>query len=83
MKEELGRDHFEGRSWHGLHHHAVLTMVAFAFLQHIRVREKKLRRSEPTTRISLPAIRRMIVAKLAAPSPCPHCRGLVRALVPI
>jgi SRSO17 transposase len=41
MKEELGLDHFEGRSWQGLHHHAVLTMVAFAFLQHIRVRENK------------------------------------------
>jgi len=41
MKEELGLDHFEGRSWHGLHHHAVLTMIAFAFLQHVRVRENK------------------------------------------
>ena len=40
MKEELGLDHFEGRSWHGLHHHAVLSMIAFAFLQHIRIREK-------------------------------------------
>jgi SRSO17 transposase len=49
MKEELGLDHFEGRSWHGLHHHAVLVMIAFAFLQHLRLasaseREKKLRR---------------------------------------
>jgi SRSO17 transposase len=41
LKEELGLDHFEGRSWHGLHHHAVLTMVAFAFLQHMRIRENK------------------------------------------
>jgi len=41
LKEELGLDHFEGRSWHGLHHHAVLTMVAFAFLQHMRSRENK------------------------------------------
>lgn len=41
LKEELGLDHFEGRSWHGLHHHAVLTMVAFAFLQHLRLRENK------------------------------------------
>jgi SRSO17 transposase len=41
MKEELGLDHFEGRSWHGLHHHAVLTMVAFAFLQHLRCHENK------------------------------------------
>jgi SRSO17 transposase len=41
LKEELGLDHFEGRSWHGLHHHAVLTLVAFAFLQHQRVAAKK------------------------------------------
>jgi SRSO17 transposase len=41
LKEELGLDHFEGRSWHGLHHHAVLTMVAFAFLQQLRWRENK------------------------------------------
>lgn len=42
MKEELGLDHFEGRSWHGLHHHAVLTMIAFTFLQHLRIRENKV-----------------------------------------
>jgi SRSO17 transposase len=41
MKEELGLDHFEGRSWSGLHHHAVLTMIAFAFLQHLRKTENK------------------------------------------
>jgi SRSO17 transposase len=39
MKEELGLDHFEGRKWHGLHHHALLTMIAFAFLQHLRLRQ--------------------------------------------
>ena len=37
MKEELGLDHFEGRSWAGLHHHVLLTMIAFAFLQHYRL----------------------------------------------
>ncbi|HEX2256835.1 MAG TPA: transposase, partial [Afifellaceae bacterium] len=42
LKEELGLDHFEGRSWRGLHHHhALLTMVAFAFLQHLRLGEKR------------------------------------------
>lgn len=38
LKEELGLDHFEGRSWRGLHHHALLTMVAFTFLQARRLR---------------------------------------------
>src|SRR6516162_1561975 len=43
--EELGLDHFEGRSWQGLHRHALMTMIAYAFLQHRRLatarREKK------------------------------------------
>jgi SRSO17 transposase len=37
LKEELGLDHFEGRSWHGLHRHALMTMIAFAFLQSRRL----------------------------------------------
>jgi SRSO17 transposase len=41
MKEELGLDHFEGRSWWGLHHHALLTMIAFTFLQTLRLTENK------------------------------------------
>jgi SRSO17 transposase len=43
MKEELGLDHFEGRSWRGLHHHALMCMLAFAFLQHLRLRGEKNR----------------------------------------
>ncbi len=42
LKEELGLDHFEGRSWLGLHHHALLTMIAFAFLQHRRLEEARV-----------------------------------------
>ena len=38
LKEELGLDHFEGRSWRGLHRHALMTMLAFAFLQHRRLK---------------------------------------------
>jgi SRSO17 transposase len=41
MKEEFGLDHFEGRSWWGLHHHALLTMIAFAFLQTLRLEQNK------------------------------------------
>jgi SRSO17 transposase len=37
LKGELGLDHFEGRSWTGLHRHALMTMIAFAFLQHQRL----------------------------------------------
>jgi SRSO17 transposase len=37
LKEELGLDHFEGRSWQGLHRHALMTMIAYAFLLHRRL----------------------------------------------
>jgi SRSO17 transposase len=38
LKEELGLDHFEGRSWQGLHRHALMTMIAYAFLQYRRLK---------------------------------------------
>jgi SRSO17 transposase len=53
-KEELGLDHFEGRSWVGLHRHALMTMIAYAFLQSHRLkaagREKKNRRAAAATK---------------------------------
>jgi SRSO17 transposase len=53
LKEELGLDHFEGRSWSGLHHHLLLTQIAFTFLQALRLYEaagrgKNRRRSTAT-----------------------------------
>jgi len=39
LKEELGLDHFEGRSWRGLHRHALMTMIAYAYLQSRRLAE--------------------------------------------
>ena len=41
MKEELGLDHFEGRSWRGFHHHACLVMLAYGFLALERLMEKR------------------------------------------
>jgi SRSO17 transposase len=32
LKEEIGLDHFEGRSWRGFHHHVTLCAAAHAFL---------------------------------------------------
>ena len=57
LKEELGLDHFEGRSWTGLHRHALMTMIAFAFLQHLRLgaRGKKRRRLTGTAAPADPA----------------------------
>jgi len=53
LKEELGLDHFEGRSWKGLHRHALMTMIALAFLQTQRLKqargEKKNRRAAAAT----------------------------------
>jgi SRSO17 transposase len=45
LKDELGLDHFEGRSWRGWHHHVVLVLLAYAFLQDIRRRRTKKGRS--------------------------------------
>jgi SRSO17 transposase len=47
LKEELGLDHFEGRSWSGLHRHALLTMIAFAFLQHQRLKQVRRGKKNP------------------------------------
>ena len=40
MKEELGRNYFEGRSWRGFHHHASLVMLAYGFLALEQLRAK-------------------------------------------
>src|ERR671921_2614319 len=64
LKEELGLDHFEGRSWRGLHRHALLTLIAYLFLQHLRLRAApggKRKASGPPPQPSLPAIRRMLL----------------------
>ena len=50
LKEEIGLDHFEGRCWQGLHRHALMTMIAYAFLQHRRlVTAKRKKNQRPAT----------------------------------
>jgi SRSO17 transposase len=42
-----GLGHFEGRSWTGLHRHALMAMLAFCFLQHLRLKERGKKRGRP------------------------------------
>jgi SRSO17 transposase len=49
LKEELGLDHYEGRSWIGWHHHATLVMLAHAFLTLEMLRGKKNFWLDPAT----------------------------------
>ena len=41
LKEELGMDHHEGRSWTGWHRHVLLVFLAYGYLTLLRLQEKK------------------------------------------
>lgn len=77
LKEELGLDHFEGRSWTGLHRHALMTRIAYAYLQSRRLTAagRKKRVPGPPPQPTMPAVRQAIVDLFARPPPtrCPHC----------
>jgi SRSO17 transposase len=87
LKEELGLDHFEGRSWTGLHRHALMVMIAFTFLQHLRLRERGKKRGRPTG-TTAPAELARGPAQAARvvqlrPCPLPVLRGRARTGTPI
>ena len=70
LKDELGLDHFEGRSWTGLHHHhAPLTLIAFAFLRHLRPRGKNRRRAGRAAARAVAARRPAAAARGRDPGP--------------
>lgn len=50
LKDELGLDHFEGRSWPGWHHHITLASMAYAFLVCETLRGKKNRTTDAPRR---------------------------------
>lgn len=79
IKNELGLDHFEGRSWRGLHHHALLCQIASAFLQHLRL-GGKIHGRAPRRR---PAARTVFARGEAAPHGAPRApRPMSRMLPP-
>ena len=53
LKEKIGLDHFEGRSWQGLHRHALMTMIAYAFLQHRHLTQVGRKKEATDRRLSL------------------------------
>jgi len=75
LKEELGLDHFEGRSWQGLHRHALMTMIAYAFLQHRRLatarRKKKNQRTTTSTNLTSSAPGHSRTHRSATTAPMP------------
>jgi len=46
LKEELGMDHHEGRSWIGWHRHVLLVFLAYGYLTRLRLLEKKQQNQE-------------------------------------
>jgi SRSO17 transposase len=59
LKDEIGLDHFEGRSFSGWHRHVVLTALAYSFLQ-----QERRRRGQ--THLTLPQVRAVIQEVLTA-----------------
>src|SRR5437879_5988299 len=53
LKEKLALDHFEGRSWQGLHRHALMTMIAYALLQHRHLTQVGRKKESTDRRLSL------------------------------
>jgi SRSO17 transposase len=77
IKEEIGLDHFEGRSWTGLHRHALMTMIAYVFLpsRHLKAagQKKKSRGTAATTKL----------AGHQASHPRPLCSAFTQAMPPL
>jgi SRSO17 transposase len=76
LKDELGFDHFEGRSYEGWQHHAVLTTVAYTFLQ--RERTSRASGASLTFPIVRGLVRETFTALLFASKP-EYLKWIIRA----
>ncbi|WP_180970292.1 IS701 family transposase [Deinococcus planocerae] len=78
-KEELGLDHFEGRSWRGLTHHVALVMLTMLFLQTVRTAT-----CGTAQVVTLPQARREASRTLEEVrlDRCPHCGEQLRGASP-
>lgn len=73
LKDELGLDHFEGRSWQGFHDHLALVTTAFVFLRSEPARlRRRAQKSLPAP--TLPQVRRLLqTALIRLSGRCPWC----------
>jgi SRSO17 transposase len=70
LKQELGLDHFEGRSWRGFHHHATLCSVAHGFLALRRALfPPELHQMDPADGSTGPSVRTPLAAGQLSPLP--------------
>jgi SRSO17 transposase len=75
LKQELGLGHFEGRCWTGLHRHARMRCIAWAYLQHLRLAGPC---STGPGKNTIPCSGTATIAKPARPAPRHH-QAAVRA----
>jgi SRSO17 transposase len=68
LKEELGLDHFEGRSWRGLHHHLTLCFLAYGFLQLLRQKKKRSLHAPSASPLAQPLVQLHPVSVLSGVS---------------
>jgi len=71
LKQELGLDHYEGRSWRGFHHHASLCIAAYAFLVAERAAFSPLGPRRSARILPQPALSRDFRPRGAASGPAP------------
>ncbi len=83
LKEELGLDHYEGRSWRGLHRHALMALIAFCFLQHHRLAAaKRGKKDKGPTAAAEPAGSQARASGSPRPSRAPAVPHMPRPLQP-
>jgi SRSO17 transposase len=70
-KQECGFDHFQGRSWNGLHRHLALVMLAYSFLMLSRLTLPSDEAFSPLRQAKLAAWRASAGAPLALPGSRP------------
>ena len=63
LKQEFGLGHYEGRGWRGFHHHASLTIAAYAFLMAERLAGHRVRSQKNAAARQTPVVPEAVVPR--------------------